>query len=643
MFPITCNAIGDIIAVVQLIRDVVVALDDARGAAEEYKQFTRVLSALGTVMGEVYDLATASRNEALKQAVLEEIQLCCIDINNAYKSITGYEKLEKMADYSTRNATHGLFKKLQWHLLRASDAVKYAQRFGESHQRLNSFISLLGHQSTFDLLDEQGSHILASHSHHIQLALDQSRVIRDSAEEIKAAALLALRESAIQSRQQIVADTLSRPYFASPYDRRVASRVQRVADTIFDSLAPDTPRDQRDRFLSLLAPFIVAGAAFMVHNNVSLEWQATGFWTTICALVAQVLWLQSSTPVHPGFGLENGVLLTGLLGEEITVPSHFCSSYEYFHEFLCLFYSKISGAVDFVPCKCYELSQAGTSWLISAHNWAVRVQPGSRMEMGLLRIGFLKDNTVFCPYCDCSLGTHPKSSELICASCSRSFRQTPEDVKSVAWGGVSVAATILARRHGIDWYSALCQMDPPMTALTTSAQYMPYVDIDAAVTFARRCHRVHAINLRYVYVCFRISVYIMTSEPTTRAQDYTPEQLRSASQRVVNALISNQGTLSRPALVYELFRSRIQFLSGRNPDLTVYKCNLRVGMSVHKAVLAELERITTIGDDHGSTPFYQPMTVVQQLLAQMVMALGEYVEHPSEECPCKWDDMTKGY
>lgn len=85
-------------------------------------------------------------------------------------------------------------------------------------------------------------------------------------------------------------------------------------------------------------------------------------------------------------------------------------------------------------------------------------------------------------------------------------------------------------------------------------------------------------------------------------------------------------------------------------------------MSVHNAVLAELERVTTIGDAHGSTPFNQPMTVVQQyvpqcnirippliipasvrLLAQMVMALSEYVEHPSEECMCKWDDIAKGY
>ena len=141
MFPISCNAFGDIVAVVQIVRDIVVALNDARGAADEYKQFIHVLTALGTVMGEVYDLAQASQNETLRQAVLDEVQVCCININSAHKSITGFEKF---ADTST-DIPRGkrVFVKLHWHFLRASDAAKYAQRFTESHNRLNTYIGLL--------------------------------------------------------------------------------------------------------------------------------------------------------------------------------------------------------------------------------------------------------------------------------------------------------------------------------------------------------------------------------------------------------------------------------------------------------------------------------------------------------------------
>lgn len=138
----------------------------------------------------------------------------------------------------------------------------------------------------------------------------------------------AIQQVSLQSRQQVVEQALIRPFFASPQDRRVASRAQRVMNTIFDSLAPDIPAAQRERFLSSLAPFLVAGAAFVVHANIASRWRTTALWSAICALVVQVLWLQSSTPLHPGFNCENAILLVDFFGENITVPFQFCHSSE---------------------------------------------------------------------------------------------------------------------------------------------------------------------------------------------------------------------------------------------------------------------------------------------------------------------------
>ncbi|KZV61204.1 hypothetical protein PENSPDRAFT_759573 [Peniophora sp. CONT] len=182
MSPITCNAIGDIAAVVQLIRGIVVALNDAHGAVEEYKQFIHVLKALGTVLGEVYDLAKASQNESLCQAVLEEVQRCCMDINNAHNSIANFEKLEETPTRATRGVRAGLvLTKLRWHFMKASDAARYAKRFSESHHRLNSYIGLLNHHSMSQLLGE--------HHYHALQVTEKSRALRQSAEEIKAVAL----------------------------------------------------------------------------------------------------------------------------------------------------------------------------------------------------------------------------------------------------------------------------------------------------------------------------------------------------------------------------------------------------------------------------------------------------------------------
>ncbi|VDB85846.1 unnamed protein product [Peniophora sp. CBMAI 1063] len=624
MFPITCNAIGDIIAVVQLIRDIVVALDDARGAAEEYKQFVHVLTALGAVMEAVYKLARDSPDDALKSVVLEEVRRCCNDINNAHNSIAKFDRLE--GETSVRTSRAGtLFTKLHWHFLKASDATKYAKRFSESHQRLNTYIGLLSHQSTSLLLEDQRYHLSVVHS--------QSLAARRSADRIEAVALSALQQVSSISRRQVTEETLSRPYFAVPHDRRVASRVQRVTDMIFDSLAPDTPQDQRDRFLSLLAPFLVAGAAFVVHNNVNLEWQATGLWSAICALVVQVLWLQSHTPMHPGYGLENGILLIGLLGEEITVPSHFCSSYKYFQGFLNLFYSEIPDASEYVSSKCYELFKAGTSWLISADNWEAWLrEPGNRAEMGLLCIEDPEDDADdddddedgYCPYCGCVCSTRSTSCELFCAGCFPRFRQTLVELDFVRLAGAITAADITERHRGTDVDLALSQMDVPVTAMTTIAQYFDNDYDVAAMAFARKCHRVHVIESRFI--------------------DYNPEHILLASQQVVDTLISDQDKFSRSTLVYELLRARIQSTSEWNDDGPEYGEFLRVEMLVYNAALTDLAHsIALIGNTHGSTVFDHPMTIMQQLLTQMTSALNAFLERPSEEGMRQWRDIMKGY
>ncbi|KZV61207.1 hypothetical protein PENSPDRAFT_739992 [Peniophora sp. CONT] len=219
--------------------------------------------------------------------------------------------------------------------MRAPDAAKYAKRFSDSHQRLNTYIGLLSHQSTSQLLGE--------HCHYALQITRESRALRQSAEDIKALALSALQQVSIQSRQQVVEQALSLPFFAPPRDRRVASRVQRAMDMIFDSLAPHTPAAQRERFLSLLAPFLVVGAAFVVHNNM-------------------------------------------------------------FHSFLDLLCSDYNeDARNFVRLRLYELYLGGTSEIIPVNNWSSRILPGTCLEMGIVVVPYANSvatcHEVICAAC----------------------------------------------------------------------------------------------------------------------------------------------------------------------------------------------------------------------------------------------------
>ncbi|KZV61193.1 hypothetical protein PENSPDRAFT_759566 [Peniophora sp. CONT] len=97
---------------------------------------------------------------------------------------------------------------------------------------------------------------------------------------------------------------------------------------IFDRLAPQTPAVQREQFLSLLAPFAVVGAAFVIHTNMDPRWRVPSLWAVVVALLVKVLWLRSFMPMHAGFSSDNAITLIDALGETITVPFQISISFE---------------------------------------------------------------------------------------------------------------------------------------------------------------------------------------------------------------------------------------------------------------------------------------------------------------------------
>ena len=50
MVPITCNAVGDILALAMLVLDVIRALNDAKGSASEYRVSVDELNGLRTIL-----------------------------------------------------------------------------------------------------------------------------------------------------------------------------------------------------------------------------------------------------------------------------------------------------------------------------------------------------------------------------------------------------------------------------------------------------------------------------------------------------------------------------------------------------------------------------------------------------------------
>ncbi|VDC01803.1 unnamed protein product [Peniophora sp. CBMAI 1063] len=414
MIPITCNAVGDIIAVVQLIHKIVKALDDSHGAPAEYRRFIHILTALGEVMDTIYELAEKSSDENLRHIVLREVQHCCADLNEAQECVAGYEKLQEASSSSSLRARRDrVLTKLQWHLLKVSDAKTYAERLSASHVRLNGLITLLSRTSIHQQIHEQR---LLAHEH--------TRQVLQMGEDIKAANLVALHEVSLPARQQVATQVLS----LIPQERQPVSLSKRMLNKIFDACAPQASSSQREDFIARVEPLVKAGAAYAIYAALGPQWQIPALWTAVSALALQVLWMKSSPPERVA-GSGDIVILTDLLGEKISVPFQVCGSFETFHRFLEGLYTSTQRlGHEYVQHGLYEIIyDAETSEVVTSATWKRHVRPNASIVMGLVVAdgcdGDHDDPTATCPYCSCEMPTimTDLTRAINCTDCERTF------------------------------------------------------------------------------------------------------------------------------------------------------------------------------------------------------------------------------
>lgn len=148
MFPVTCNAIGDIIAVAQLIRDIAEALSEVKGASHEYRAFVQQLQSTATIIDETHRLVHNSPDGSLRIAILDEVRCCCSDLQRAEEYTTGFETLlsgQTSGASGPRRVRKRLArstKMLQWHFMKSSEISDLSQRFHNRCLRIQTLLTL---------------------------------------------------------------------------------------------------------------------------------------------------------------------------------------------------------------------------------------------------------------------------------------------------------------------------------------------------------------------------------------------------------------------------------------------------------------------------------------------------------------------
>ena len=151
MFPITCNAFGDIVAVAQIICSIAKALKESGGAAQDYREFAHELYMTGSVMREVHRMVQESSNDALRELLLVCARSCCDDLEMANELTSGFAVLisvqsESIASVSRLGAGKWLVqgvKKLRWHFMKSQEAARFTQLFRDHYGRIQLCLILL--------------------------------------------------------------------------------------------------------------------------------------------------------------------------------------------------------------------------------------------------------------------------------------------------------------------------------------------------------------------------------------------------------------------------------------------------------------------------------------------------------------------
>lgn len=127
--PITFGSVGDIIAVCLIVKDLVDALDNLRGSAAEYQEIIRELGNLEHALRQVEDLSRLFA-DSIEMTTLLLVAAQAVD--NCKSTVNGFrDKIRKFDKSLAVNGTDNIARKVQWHVTRKEELVKFRAKVGE--------------------------------------------------------------------------------------------------------------------------------------------------------------------------------------------------------------------------------------------------------------------------------------------------------------------------------------------------------------------------------------------------------------------------------------------------------------------------------------------------------------------------------
>ena len=144
MLFITCNAVGDIIALATLVLDIYNALKESRGSPAEYKALNAELKSLHIVLASIARVADLTSDTLLQDEILREVERCGNDIRRAIEKIAKFSALgrEAASDHVLRVRLKRQLYKLEWRFRYRGNVQTVREELALATQRLTAYLTI---------------------------------------------------------------------------------------------------------------------------------------------------------------------------------------------------------------------------------------------------------------------------------------------------------------------------------------------------------------------------------------------------------------------------------------------------------------------------------------------------------------------
>lgn len=142
MIPITCNAVGDILALATLVLDFTRALDESRGSPAKYRALNSELKSLHIVLASVSRVAELTADPLLRDEIVDKVARCGSDVRRALEKVAKFSALgrDATADDVLRVRVKRQWYKLEWRFGFHGSVQSIREDLAAATQRLTVYL-----------------------------------------------------------------------------------------------------------------------------------------------------------------------------------------------------------------------------------------------------------------------------------------------------------------------------------------------------------------------------------------------------------------------------------------------------------------------------------------------------------------------